>query len=639
MARHGDGGCEDEQAGTQAATASLGCGGTSDTSFSPCPPPASEWPPQNASEAEGRGWEGSLESSPPQWDPASRDPPGGPSNGSSPGGAAVGSEPPVGPQLEPPGGVTAATTDPVAMPEGCAGCAGEGDASALPPKTGSAEDGQAAVTWPGDGGTVVVALGSPEEPGSGERPTQASLSSLGVFGGLTAAPPSPPGPQLTTDSAESDLLLAAGGSAAPRTPVLGDPSPVPGAVGDSERPPDLWVATSSPAPAQGAHGRTDLTWLEAEEPITAAPGPAEPPADRTASEIIDVDYYDLFEGGEGLGGFPGGGQGAAGSARRQEPEGVATPWALHELYDDFTPFDEADFYPTTSFYADGDEEDELEEDDEEEEEEEEGGLEDENSYRPPASAVPGAQPVPRDPRPTGRRDMALPQPSGVAGGSPTARPRPGERGPPENGTECRSGYVRHNSSCRSVCDLVPSYCHNGGQCYLVESHGAFCRCNTQDYTWHKGTRCEAIVTDFQVMCVAVGSAALVVLLLFMLTVFFAKKLYLLKTENSKLRKTKYRTPSELHNDNFSLSTIAEGSHPNTMLPGCGGAGAGAADDGRQRQAMLEDETLRDAAGVVRMQPLVSPQGCSSNLVSFESKQREAKGFAEREPEEEERGSL
>lgn len=68
--------------------------------------------------------------------------------------------------------------------------------------------------------------------------------------------------------------------------------------------------------------------------------------------------------------------------------------------------------------------------------------------------------------------------------------------------------------------------------------GSPCRCNTQDYTWHKGTRCEAIVTDFQVMCVAVGSAALVVLLLFMLTVFFAKKLYLLKTENSKLRKTK-----------------------------------------------------------------------------------------------------
>ncbi|NXK00485.1 CSPG5 protein, partial [Corythaixoides concolor] len=504
-------------------------------------PPASEWPPQNTSEAEGRGWEGSLESSPPWWDPASRDPPGEPNNGTGPGGAAAGGDPPVGPQLEPPERGTATTTDPAAVPEGCPGCGGEGDASALPPKTGSAEDGRVAVTWPGDRGTAAVALGSPEEPGSGERPTPASLPSPGVFGGLTAAPPSPPGPRLATDSAESDPLLATGGSAAPRAPAPGDPSPVPGTGGDLGHPPELWAAASSPALAQGARGRTDLTWLE--EPVTAAPGPAEPPGDRTASEIIDVDYYDLFEGGEGLGAFPGGDRGAAGSARRQEPEGAATPWALHELYDDFTPFDEADFYPTTSFYADGDEEDELEED--EEEEEEDGGLEDENGYRPPASAVP-----------------APPQPSGVAGGSPTARPRPGERGQPENGTECRSGYVRHNSSCRSLCDLVPSYCHNGGQCYLVESHGAFCRCNTQDYTWHKGTRCEAIVTDFQVMCVAVGSAALVVLLLFMLTVFFAKKLYLLKTENSKLRKTKYRTPSELHNDNFSLSTIAEGSHPN-----------------------------------------------------------------------------
>ncbi|XP_075684021.1 chondroitin sulfate proteoglycan 5 isoform X8 [Rhinoderma darwinii] len=133
----------------------------------------------------------------------------------------------------------------------------------------------------------------------------------------------------------------------------------------------------------------------------------------------------------------------------------------------------------------------------------------------------------------------------------------------ENGTECRNGYVRRNNSCKSLCDIYPTYCYNGGQCYIVENTGAFCRCNTQDYIWHKGLRCESIITDFQVMCVAVGTAALVVLLLFMMTVFFAKKLYLLKTENYKLRKrNRYRTPSELHNDNFSLSTIAEGSHPN-----------------------------------------------------------------------------
>ncbi|NWH82103.1 CSPG5 protein, partial [Piaya cayana] len=465
---------------------------------------------------------------------------------------------PAGPQLEPPARGTA-TRDPVVTPEGCVGCTGEGDASALPPKFNSMDD--AAVTWPGDAGTV--ALGSPEEPGSGERPTRASLTNPAGFGGLTVAPSSPPSPRVATDSSESDLLLVAQGSATPRTPMPGDAGPVPRIVGDLGHEQELWVATSSPAPAQGARGRTDLTWLEVEEPITGIPGTSEPPTDRTASEIIDVDYYDLFDGGEGLGGFPGGARGAGGSARRREPEGAATPWALHELYDDFTPFDEADFYPTTSFYADGEEEDELEEEEEEEDEDEEdGGLEDENGYRLPTPAVPGARPAPREPQPTGQDEAAPAQPSSGTGGSPTARPRPGERGQLENGTECRSGYVRHNSSCRSVCDLVPSYCHNGGQCYLVESHGAFCRCNTQDYTWHKGMRCEAIVTDFQVLCVAVGSAALVVLLLFMLTVFFAKKLYLLKTENSKLRKTKYRTPSELHNDNFSLSTIAEGSHPN-----------------------------------------------------------------------------
>ncbi|XP_039405621.1 LOW QUALITY PROTEIN: chondroitin sulfate proteoglycan 5 [Corvus cornix cornix] len=503
---------------------------------------ASAWPPQNSSVGEGRAWEGSLESSPPKWDLASGEPPWGTQQQHQRRGGRGRT------QLEPPGAGTA-TTEPSAMPEGCPGCAGEGEASAVPPR---------AVTWPGDGGTVPVALGSPEEPGSGDRPTPASPPGAGSFGGLPAAPPSPPGPQLATRLCRIRPPAGGRGLGGAADPRAGRAQPRARRRGDSRGPPELWAAASSPAPAQGARGWTDLTWLQ--EPITAATGPAKPPADRTGSEIIDVDYYDLFEGGEGLGGFPGGGRGA-GSARRREPEGAATPWALHELYDDFTPFDDADFYPTTSFYADGDDEDELE-DEEEEEEEEDGGLEDENGYWPSTSAAPGAAPAPQDPRPTGHRAAAPPPPPGVSGGSPTAWPRPGERGPPENGSECRSGYVRHNSSCRSLCDLVPSYCHNGGQCYLVESHGAFCRCNTQDYTWHKGTRCESIVTDFQVMCVAVGSAALVVLLLFMLTVFFAKKLYLLKTENSKLRKTKYRTPSELHNDNFSLSTIAEGSHPN-----------------------------------------------------------------------------
>lgn len=65
------------------------------------------------------------------------------------------------------------------------------------------------------------------------------------------------------------------------------------------------------------------------------------------------------------------------------------------------------------------------------------------------------------------------------------------------------------------------------------------RCNVQDYIWHKGARCESVVTEFQVMCLAVGASALVVLLLFMIIVCFAKKLHVLKTENKKLRKRRW----------------------------------------------------------------------------------------------------
>ncbi|XP_014647010.1 PREDICTED: chondroitin sulfate proteoglycan 5 [Ceratotherium simum simum] len=324
----------------------------------------------------------------------------------------------------------------------------------------------------------------------------------------------------------------------------------PGPELSKESPLEVWLNLGGSTP--DPHGP---------EPTNPFQGTLEP---QPASDVIDIDYFEGLDGedrGADLGSFPG----SPGSSEHHPDDGGETPsWSLLDLYDDFTPFDESDFYPTTSFYDDLDEEEEEEEDDKDAA----GGgdLEDENNL-----LVPTEKPVlgPGTGQPTSRWHAVPPQHTmGMVPGSSIAlRPRPGEPGrdlaPSENGTECRSGLVRHNGSCRSVCDLFPSYCHNGGQCYLVENIGAFCRCNTQDYIWHKGMRCESIITDFQVMCVAVGSAALVLLLLFMMTVFFAKKLYLLKTENTKLRRTnKFRTPSELHNDNFSLSTIAEGSHPN-----------------------------------------------------------------------------
>ncbi|KAL8164691.1 UNVERIFIED_CONTAM: hypothetical protein K2H54_002501 [Gekko kuhli] len=409
---------------------------------------------------------------------------------------------------------------------------------------------------------------SQEEAGSGDPHAKASPSE-GDVADWTAAPTTlevatetslPAGRDLSYDADDRELLLGTVGVAVLPSPTLsGPPVQTPEEAeraveqdsAQKEEPLELWVDSSSSSPSEGAQGRTDLAWLDTEAPrLAATPSvldaqTSKPSSDPSASEIIDIDYYDLFDG-DSLGGA------GPDSTKRKPSDDKGMSWSLHDLYDDFTPFDESDFYPTTSFYSDGDEE-ELEEPEDDEEEEDGGGglardLEDENDYRAPTPAVPKIQTVVQEAESTSRRYVIPPLHTFVVSGGngvATPRPRPADGGREqglsaggENGTDCRTGYVRHNNSCKSVCDIFPSYCHNGGQCYLVENLGAFCRCNTQDYIWHKGTRCESIITDFQVMCVAVGSAALVVLLLFMMTVFFAKKLYLLKTENNKLRKTK-----------------------------------------------------------------------------------------------------
>ncbi|XP_026870734.2 chondroitin sulfate proteoglycan 5b isoform X4 [Electrophorus electricus] len=132
----------------------------------------------------------------------------------------------------------------------------------------------------------------------------------------------------------------------------------------------------------------------------------------------------------------------------------------------------------------------------------------------------------------------------------------------EDGSACLPGFMRRNGTCQSPCDSSSSYCFNGGQCYTTGA-GAFCSCNLQNYTWSKGTRCESVITDFQVMCFVVGGVSATVLLLFMVIVFFSKRLHLLKMENRRLRKrSRSRPQSEQHIDTFSLSTAADGSQAN-----------------------------------------------------------------------------
>ncbi|XP_075070297.1 chondroitin sulfate proteoglycan 5 isoform X2 [Mixophyes fleayi] len=389
---------------------------------------------------------------------------------------------------------------------------------------------------------------------------------------------------ISPDSAEIDHLLQVSSEATLQPPSPSGTEPrsqspdksrkeVSFEAGKSQGPLTILEKMSSQSTAQGAQGGTDIavvTEKTADLFSTSVPPNGPPRPSESPSDLIDIDYNDPSDIDEhwGFPHFPG--SSFAGGDSTKTLHDKLAPWHKPLHYDDFSPFDDSYFYPTPSFYADEYEEGGIEDDDEDDDLEEAEDLDDEVTAKEVGKVLKAATLTPKmrtvmvDEQPTSRQDILF---RGEL--SPKSHPEVNKdqtqtmSGTNENSTECRNGYVRRNNSCKSLCEIYPTYCFNGGQCYIVENTGALCRCNTQDYIWHKGLRCESIITDFQVMCVAVGTAALVVLLLFMMTVFFAKKLYLLKTENYKLRKrNRYRTPSELHNDNFSLSTIAEGSHPN-----------------------------------------------------------------------------
>ncbi|XP_051922485.1 chondroitin sulfate proteoglycan 5-like isoform X4 [Hippocampus zosterae] len=264
--------------------------------------------------------------------------------------------------------------------------------------------------------------------------------------------------------------------------------------------------------------RSDPPWINAKDtavfdldrPSTDAPLP--PATNAAQPDVLHVDFFDPASRGRqlDLASRP------TTSLAHELQGGDPTSWAMPDSYDYLTPYEDG-VSPTADEYPDA--------------------TTDNGGSRPKL-----AGPIPYLPNGP-RRATPVDGSDGMGG--------------------CRPGYQMVNATCRSPCDFDPNYCYNGGQCYLLEDAGTFCRCNVQDYIWHKGARCEAVVTEFQVMCLAVGASAVVVLLLFMMVVCFAKKLHILKMENKKLRRrSKYRPTSEAHNDNFSLSTIAEGSHPN-----------------------------------------------------------------------------
>ncbi|XP_017284092.1 chondroitin sulfate proteoglycan 5 isoform X2 [Kryptolebias marmoratus] len=323
-------------------------------------------------------------------------------------------------------------------------------------------------------------------------------------------------PQISPDSAETEHLLPSN----PHVPEVLEGEEV--RDEEEERLPHTdppWVRVKDTAVFDLDHLTT----------TTAAPPPAT--TNPSNPDVLHVDFFDPSSRGRNLDLAPP----SPSSLAHELQGGDATSWAMSETYDYITPYEDG-VSPTVDEYTYSTTTDVYESD---EDLREAAGSPARSKPRVPGSGsfFPGI-------------GIPVPNIRGVAN-------------PAISSNGCRVGSQMVNGSCRSACEMQPNYCFNGGQCYQLDGEEIFCRCNVQDYIWHKGARCESVVTEFQVMCLAVGASALVVLLLFMIIVCFAKKLHVLKTENKKLRKrSKYRPSSEQHNDNFSLSTIAEGSHPN-----------------------------------------------------------------------------
>ncbi|KAG8429445.1 hypothetical protein GDO86_020170 [Hymenochirus boettgeri] len=302
---------------------------------------------------------------------------------------------------------------------------------------------------------------------------------------------------ISPDSAEIDHLLQVSSET-----VLQTPSPSQDQMNEKAKTEVGFEVGKSQEPrivsekaARGVEGSPDIAMVTEKIPSASGPSvqpvnpdkPSEAPPEHSVDDPINFDYYDLFEGHEGLGHLPGSSDIGGDSTKKTHEKKV--PWPMPELYDDFTPFDESDFYPTTSFYADGDEEGGVDDDDDDDDIEDTEDAEDDDTgarelVNVPRSAtlMPKIQTIMVGEKPTGRQHTPH-QTYILYGGEvhPKFHPEINKdltqtiSGSNDSSAECRNGYVRRNNSCKSVCDLYPTYCYNGGQCYIVENMGAFCR--------------------------------------------------------------------------------------------------------------------------------------------------------------------
>lgn len=248
---------------------------------------------------------------------------------------------------------------------------------------------------------------------------EAAGPALGEAG--VAAPP-----QISPDSAETEHLL-------PGNPVA------PGVTeGEGEE---------EGEEEDGGVTRTDPPWIHAKDTavfdldrLFTTTAPPSVPTNPSNPDVLHVDFFDPSSHGRGLDLAPPSPSQLAHELQGGDP----TSWAMPDNYDYLTPYDDS-ASPTVDEYTYSTTTDAYETD-------EDLRLSAGSQGRPKPGAL-------------------APEPNVPVAAPPAASPVDGSDGM----GGCRVGYRLANGSCRSPCDLLPNYCFNGGQCYLLEGAGAFCR--------------------------------------------------------------------------------------------------------------------------------------------------------------------
>lgn len=214
---------------------------------------------------------------------------------------------------------------------------------------------------------------------------------------------------------------------------------------------------------EDAPSHTNPPWIHARDTAvfdldhlfttTAPPSVATKPS---SPDVLHVDFFDPSSHGRSLDLAP-----PSPSLLAHELQGGdPTSWAMPDNYDYLTPYEDS-ASPTADEYTYSTTTDAYETDEEPRLSAGSQGRPQPGSFLPGASLPGGGAPLPNVPAAASPADGS----DGTGG--------------------CGVGFQMVNGRCRSPCDVQPNYCFNGGQCYLLEGGGAFCRYATP-HQWNIG---------------------------------------------------------------------------------------------------------------------------------------------------------